>query len=406
MKCGHVEAQVALFDVARVQPGIPHQFIDDAFALGGGQRIALVERGRVLAHGEAFDFLEERAQVLLLQVLRDLLVVPGIGRVSGQFQLVHQVVRPGPDGLQVEGRGDQDHAIERDAAVDQVAGQSGGAEGAVALPGDEQGREGAVVAGHVHADEFAHRLQVAGDAVHAARDLHRLGAAVAGAHRIQEDQVGLVQPGVGVVLHLVGRRRHGAIGHELGTARAHRAHMHPDGGRARPAVEAECQGPLCGVRAIQRVGHVEDVRFGFARGVLERHLRHGGGVVDGLAVQLDGVFGDDRRLIHVAADGGSGAGHASAPASAGRGLRGCLGRGLRAALRPGAGHEREECDGECCEASGEDHEVDDTPNRGVDTIRLRAGLRRSPDGRFDFSDAGCHGCCRQLLVVPSRPRRT
>ena len=67
---------------------------------------------------------------------------------------------------------------------------------------------------------------------------------------------------------------------------------------------------------------------------MHRHLRNRGGVVQGFAIDGDGVVGDDGSFIDIAADRGSGAGDATTvPSSGGRGGRcrgGCLLRG-----RPG-----------------------------------------------------------------------
>ena len=165
------------------------------------------------------------------------------------------------------------------------------------------------------------------DAIHAARDFDGLRAAVAGAHGVDENEVGLIEPGVLVVLQLVRGLRHGAIRHQLRAARTHAAHVHPHGSGTRAAVEAEGDRTLRGVsHAIERIGHVEDVRFGLAGGVLERHLLHGRGVVEGLAVDIDGVMGDDRSFIYFAADRGTGTGDTAATSAATARICGSSGR--------------------------------------------------------------------------------
>ena len=76
--------------------------------------------------------------------------------------------------------------------------------------------------------------------------------------RIDEDQVGLVEPGLLVVDQLEGRRRHAAVGLHLHPPRADRAQVQPDRRGARAAVEREHQRPLrAGV--VERVGDEEDV---------------------------------------------------------------------------------------------------------------------------------------------------
>ena len=65
---------------------------------------------------------------------------------------------------------------------------------------------------------------------------------------------------------------------------------------------------------------------------LQRHLRDGGGVVQGLAVDVDGVMRDDGGLVDFAADGGSGPGDAAASTSTLRGRGGDWGWGLGCGL--------------------------------------------------------------------------
>ena len=218
---------------------------------------------------------------------------------------------------------DQDDAVERDSAVDQVSREARGAKCPVAFSGDEQRGELAVVARNVHPDEFADRLDIALHSVHAAGHFHRLCAAVARAHRIDEDQVRIVEPRVLVVLHAVGRLQHAAVGLQHRAARTHAAHVHPHRCRSRPAVEAEGERALGGIGdSVLGVSDVKDVCLRLARRILQRHLCDGGRVVQALAVDVDRVFRDYRSLVHVPADGGSWPCHsAAAAASSGSGLR-------------------------------------------------------------------------------------
>ena len=166
-------------------------------------------------------------------------------------------------------------------------------------------------------------MDVALHAVHAARHLDVLGAAVSGAHGVDEDQVGPIEPGILVIFQLVRRRRHATVGQQLGTARPHAAHVHPHGRRTRTAIEAEGERTPGGIGdTVQRVGHIEDMGFGFAGGVLERHLGDGRGVVEGLAVNGHGVVRHDRGFVDFSSDRRSGTRNSSAAAAAsGRRLR-------------------------------------------------------------------------------------
>src|SRR5262249_19329937 len=116
------------------------QFVDDRLAFRRRDLVAFIQRRGIFAEREAFHFFQEQFQILALQIRRDFLVIPGVGGVSGKFEFVNQVVATAPDGLEVQRRADQYDAVERDAAADQISGQTGGAERSVALARDEQRR--------------------------------------------------------------------------------------------------------------------------------------------------------------------------------------------------------------------------------------------------------------------------
>ncbi len=86
--------------------------------------------------------------------------------------------------------------------------------------------------------------------------------------------------------------------------------------------------------------------FGFASGILQRHLRDGGGVIDWFALHGHAVMRDHRGFVDFAPDRGTGSGHAStSAASAGDGSRrlrrGSL-RGRLTALGGSLGLKRQE----------------------------------------------------------------
>ena len=126
-------------------------------------------------------------------------------------------------------------------------------------------------------------------AVHAPDGLgvHTLGdGGVAGAERVQEDEVALAQQRVGVVLHARGQREmRGAVGGHA--ARADAAEVHGDRRAARAAVVAEGHGAV-GVLALG-LGHVgEAEHFADQRAGVRTDVEVGGrgGVVNALAVCL------------------------------------------------------------------------------------------------------------------------
>jgi hypothetical protein len=80
--------------------------------------------------------------------------------------------------------------------------------------------------------------------------------AVAGADRIDEDEVGEVEPGFGVRQEgRHGRRRRGLDIHRQAPW-PKPPEMQPDRGRARTAIERERDGPLPWICAIERIGDV------------------------------------------------------------------------------------------------------------------------------------------------------
>src|SRR3954463_5057134 len=56
---------------------------------------------------------------------------------------------------------------------------------------------------------------------------------------------------------------------------------------------------------VERVSHVEDMRFGFAGGIFQWHLRNSSSVVKGSTADSDAVVSYDGGLIHFAANGGA-----------------------------------------------------------------------------------------------------
>src|SRR5688500_7637373 len=95
------------------------------------------------------------------------------------------------------------------------------------------------MARQVETDELRHRAEVFLEPPETWAELLARGSAVAGADRIDEDQVRDVEERVRIVLEGVGRRRRVAIGHEPHALRSPGAQMQPHGRRARAAIEDE-----------------------------------------------------------------------------------------------------------------------------------------------------------------------
>jgi hypothetical protein len=152
---------------------------------------------------------------------------------------------------------------------------------AVALAGQELRARPTLVARRVQADELGHPLDVVVDAVELVVVLTLGRAAVAGGHRIDEHDVGEVEPRVGVVDQCVRRRRRPALGFEVHAPRPDRAQVQPDRRRTRPAVEREQDRSLADIGdAVARVGDEENVRLALAGLGLERKASGAHGVVD------------------------------------------------------------------------------------------------------------------------------
>src|SRR6185312_11218314 len=99
----------------------------------------------------------------------------------------------------------------------------------VALSYHEKWRRPAFGTPEIKANEFTHRLDVAPQADEFFCQIALNRTAVAGAHRIDKNQVCLVEPGVFVIDKLIGRRRHHAIRLHSDALWADCSHMQPDG---------------------------------------------------------------------------------------------------------------------------------------------------------------------------------
>ena len=267
---------------------------------------------------------------------------------SRQEQRVRQVVvRREDDALQVHRAGDEDQAGEGDAEALQPVGERRAAGRAVAFAGEVDRRVPALVLAEPGAHHLGQRLDVAVDAEQLVARLLARGDRVAGVRRVDEDQVEVLEPGVRVVAHRVGRQRHRAVVVDLHPLRAERAEVQPHRGRARPAVEGEADRAPARLGALERIRRREHRRFGLAAGIgehragdrdeLERHrIRHRLAAEPDLALAPDGGPGEELfdqlspPLLGVLGGWRRGAGR--------RRVRWCRSSAYSAERRPAPGH--------------------------------------------------------------------
>src|SRR5581483_4205918 len=194
-------------------------------------------------------------------------------------------------------RRNQHHAIEGNSLLDQIAGKPGGARGAIALADQEQWRVPAIIACEIEADELADGCDIA---LQAPEFLSQLGVcrpAVAGAHGIDKDQVGHIEPGLVVVHQLERRLRHAAVRQHVHAPRAQRSEVQPYRGRSWAAVEGEHQRAWLASGVFRRISNKEHLRLGFAFRVLDGQFAGGRGVAQNPACNADLVLRYRRRLL-------------------------------------------------------------------------------------------------------------
>src|SRR5258707_9751040 len=207
------------------------------------------------------------------------------------------------DGAEVEDVGDEDDAVEVHAVVFlEVVAEGGGAEGAIAF-GDEEFRGvPAAVAADVQGDELCEGLYILIDAPEVFVLRFADGVAEAGADWIDEDHVGLVEQGTGIVLKFIRRGRSGfGVGGE-DAAGSEGSHVQPNGSGAGAAIVNEGDGPGWIFAIGAEVGSGIDEGLRLFLFVLEHYGLRDGFVGDGLAadfVRMDvggGFYFRSRRL--------------------------------------------------------------------------------------------------------------
>src|SRR5260370_33810265 len=130
--------------------------------------------------------------------------------------------------LKVEHHAEQSYSVEGNALLRQIAGNAGGPGGAVAYSQQEERRSPALVTRDVLTNEFAGSCDVTLLSPEFLGDLRSFAATEAGANRVQQHQVTLVEQGVRIIPDLVGSWGQKAVGRKRHSPRTERAHVQPD----------------------------------------------------------------------------------------------------------------------------------------------------------------------------------
>src|SRR6202789_3592710 len=242
-----VDAQVGFEQVIFAEAGEVREFFGDVRGFGGSDVGALHQPGGEIGGGAFTGVLQERGKIGGRVGPR--FVDVGGGGEAGETQDVGQIGSGAEgDGAEIQRAGDEYDAVDVNAVAGlEVIAEGGGAEGAVAFTDEKFRRIPAVVAIEIDVDELGEGFHVLIDAPEIFVLGFADGAAESGADGINEDQIGLVEEGVGVVFNFVGGGRSGrgvGIDH---AARAEGTHVQPDRSGTGAAVIDESDGAGGGV---------------------------------------------------------------------------------------------------------------------------------------------------------------
>jgi hypothetical protein len=232
-----------------------------------------------------------------------------------------EVVIGGLQQPELDGRRDENSPRQAHAKLGlQLLGQPRHPKAPVALAGNENGREPALVAREEALDKLAQGLQIPlhvpkgsllGGLVFLFLRLGGLGrrigfflrtfgvlrllgqgAAEPRPHRIDKDQIRKQQPTFAVIHQLHWRGRQAAVGPKAEASRPQGSHVQIGRGRPRPAVEDEGERPLSGVNLLPQIGDVEDLGYRLfppEEGLPAGHRPVGEGLSPGVERVLRGV---------------------------------------------------------------------------------------------------------------------
>ena len=163
---------------------------------------------------------------------------------------------------EIQHRRDQHEPLHPDALMDlQFANDLRSANAAIAFADDKFRREQAVGLFQPAADRHRDRVDVAVDREKPlARVLAgRNEAAIAGPDRIDEDEIGEVEPGLGIGLQIGRSGSNRRISIDRQPPGSGRAELQKGGGSPRPAIEKESDRPRRRIGAVQPIGRVGDI---------------------------------------------------------------------------------------------------------------------------------------------------
>ena len=274
------------------EPGVAVHSVDDAGPCVRVEGAARQQRGGVLGQGPLLHLGHEGFEVGGIGAGERVEVAGGDG-VSRQVDDVGEVVAGRElDGVELEHGRDQHDPVEVDVGALQVTGEDRRAGRPVALAEEVAGRVPAFVLAQEAADELRQRARVLVDSPVVGPGRVAEGVAEPGADRVDHDDVGDVEDGVGVVLEGVG----GAPCGPTSGVTTRRGPMIPMCSQKEaepgPPLYAKTRGRSRRGRTVgAEVGGVPELGGGVAVVVREGDARDDGVVVDGLVADGDGMAG-------------------------------------------------------------------------------------------------------------------
>src|ERR1041384_4903699 len=187
-----VNAEVAFVNVSLAQAGIARQMVDYVLALLRSKSVAFGQRICIRTCRPLLDIRMQLVKILF--ILRGkLFVVPRRACVCGEKKNEWKIItRRAISGLKIQNAGNQHDAVECDAVLHQIAGESGGTRGAVAFSHHKERRCPALISAQVETNEFTNRFNIILEPKEFLGLVAFHGATVAGTYRINETTAGTV----------------------------------------------------------------------------------------------------------------------------------------------------------------------------------------------------------------------
>ena len=218
--------------------------------------------------------IHERVEIRRLRRHARLAVIPGIGR-EGRHQprCIAEIRRI------VEHARLQRDAVQVDAVFVQHPGEHAGTGRAVGFAIQELGRIPAIAGGEIALDELLDRESILIDAPEIPVLVRRDRRGIAGADRVDVDEIAAVDEAVRVVLHRVGRWRREARQARVDATRREGAEQQEDRGRSWAAIVEECDGTRRGAHAVGGEVDIEELGRWLGTGRIDRDEMPGRGCV-------------------------------------------------------------------------------------------------------------------------------